>query len=473
MAPITRRQLLTGAAGAAALAATRPAFANLALPGVARRTVRPSTPIDTTVVLMQENRSVDHYLGWYAAENPEFDGTQQRSYARSDGTVVATEPWGAAGRGEYAGCGFADPGHGWDSGRVQATDADGDGEPDGFLLDGSGNDEFALSWYGAEDLPVHAGLLRRFTTFDRYFCSVLCPTYPNREYLHSCQGLDDNSFPPERVDENPAWAAGFDWPCIWDTLTERGVTWAYYFSNLPVTALWGPRYLHGTRHISNFYADAAAGQLPQVCFVDPYFTGPEGVACDDHPHADLRLGQQFLADVFTALYESPHWPSSALFITYDEWGGFWDHVAPPVVDDPRGADGFGQLGFRVPTIVASPWAKPGHVDHGVYDHTSIIRFIERNYGLRRLQELDANARFAGRRSIENAFRRFNHFDPEVDLSAIAYEAPTEAYTTGCSARQVTGGAERAEADLFRLAERGWFDTWGFRTDWRFEDAFRR
>jgi phospholipase C len=464
MPRLNRRTFLTGAGAAAAVAATaRPTFANIALPGVARRTVRPATPIDTTIVVMQENRSVDHYLGWYAAENRRFDATQQRSYATDDGTVVPTEPWGAGGRGEYAGCGFADPGHGWDSGRVQAADGDGDGEPDGFLREGSGNDEFALATYGADDVPVHAALLRRFTTFDRYFCSVLSSTYPNREYLHSGQGIKDNAFPPETG--NPAWLAGFDWPCIWDTLTERGVTWAYYFANLPVTALWGPRYLHGTRHIANFYADAAAGQLPQVCFVDPWFVAPEGLACDDHPHADLRLGQQFLSGVVSAVVESPHWTNAALFITYDEWGGFWDHVAPPVVDDPRAGEGFGQLGFRVPTIVASPWARAGGVDHGLYDHTSILRFVERNYGLRRLSELDPNARSAGRRSIEGAFGGFRRFDAEVDLEPFAYTAPAEAYTTGCGARSVS--------DLFRLSENGWFDTFGFRTDWRFEDSFRR
>lgn len=463
--PVTRRGFI---AGAAALAATRPALAtspvNWTLPGVARRTVRPSTPIDTTVVVMMENRSVDHYLGWYAAEHGDFDATQQRSYARSDGTVGTTEPWGAAGREEFGGCGFSDPGHGWDSGRVQAVDADGDGEPDGFLRDGSGNDEFALSTYGPEDIPVHAALLRRFTTFDRYFCSVLSSTYPNREYLHSCQGIRNNDFPPETG--NPDWLLGFDWPTIWDTLEERGVTWAYYFSNLPVIALWGARHVKGVRHISSFYADAAAGQLPQVCFVDPWFVAPEGLACDDHPHADLRLGQQFLSGVVSAVVESPQWPSSALFVTYDEWGGFWDHVAPPKVDDPRAAEGFDQLGFRVPTMVASPWARPGHVDHGLYDHTSIVRFIERNYGLRRLNALDPNARFAGQRSIENAFGGFTHFDADVDLAPFAYQAPPEAYTSGCQVREIV------PSDLFRLAENGYFDTLGFRTDWKFEDTFR-
>ena len=113
------------------------------------------------------------------------------------------------------------------------------------------------------------------------------------------------------------------------TLLDRaGVTWAWYFSNLPEIAFWGPRHLKGLRHISEYYADAAAGLLPQVSFIDPFYIGPQGLANDDHPHADLRLGQEFISDVAGAFVESPDYRSGALFITYDEWGGFWDHVQP-------------------------------------------------------------------------------------------------------------------------------------------------
>jgi len=462
MTRVSRRSFLTGAA---ALAASRPAFANIALPNVAARTVRPreGSKIDTTIVVMQENRSVDHYLGWYAAENAAFNATQTATYVDPGGNTVPTESWGVAGsahKEEYSGCGFEDPGHGWENGRVQRDH--------GFLAAGSGNDEFAVSWYGAKDVPVHAALVRNFATFDNYFCSVLTSTYPNREYMHSCQGLKGNQFPPQATD-HPEWMLGFTWPTIWDSLTTAGVTWAYYFSNLPVVGLWGRKYVHGSRHISNFWDDAAAGQLPQVCFVDPYFTAPEGLNNDDHPHADLRLGQQFLHDVTTAVLESPHWPEAALFITYDEWGGFWDHVAPPKVADPRAsaveADDFSQLGFRVPTMLISPYVAPGQVDHGLYDHTSIVKFIENNYGRPALQTVDPNARDAGDRDIGAAFDFASPPRLEVDPAPFAYSAPPEAYTTGCGARTIS--------DLFVLAENGWFDAMGFRTDWRFEDTFRR
>ena len=105
------------------------------------------------------------------------------------------------------------------------------GEPDGFLKEGSGNDEFALAYYQPDDIPVTAALTRQFTTFDRYFCSWLGSTYPNREYMHSAQsgGITNNDFPPQRAQTNPEWAAGFDWPTIWTALDAKGVTWKYYY----------------------------------------------------------------------------------------------------------------------------------------------------------------------------------------------------------------------------------------------------
>lgn len=102
---------------------------------------------------------------------------------------------------------------------------------------------------------------------------------------------------------------------------------------------------------------------------------------DDHPHADPRAGQRFLRDVFRAFATSPHWERGLFVLTYDEWGGFFDHVRPPLLPDPlAGPDEFGfdyaQSGFRVPTVMASPYARPGYVDHRTYDHTSIARFLE-------------------------------------------------------------------------------------------------
>jgi phospholipase C len=130
--------------------------------------------------------------------------------------------------------------------------------------------------------------------------------------------------------------------------------------------------------IVQYFEACATGTLPNVTFVDPSFIGE--LRNDDHPLADVRGGQDFIRDVFKAFVDSPHWQSGAFIVTYDEWGGFFDHVAPVHLEDVRAnavdSEDFSQAGFRVPTLLASPFARPGFVDHRVYDHTSILRFLQ-------------------------------------------------------------------------------------------------
>ena len=322
-------------------------------------------PIDHIVVLMMENRSFDHYFGW-------LTGTNQQTYADPDDGDALKQTFHLPSRnGEvnpYRGCGHPDPDHGFRGGREQRAG--------GFLA--GRNDEFAISYYLPEDIELYAKLAAQFTLCDNYFCSLLGPTFPNREYMHSAYagGLTGNSLPFEHPDSQHA--LGFTWPTIWDLLETAGVPWGHYFVDLPATALWGPRLLKGTHHIEHFFADALLGTLPNVTFVDPGFT--TGLRTDEHPHSDIRAGQAFVHNVVKALVESPLWPRTALFINYDEWGGFFDHVDPVHVPDDRASgndeDDFSQAGFRVPTLLASPYARKGFVDHARYDHTSILRFLE-------------------------------------------------------------------------------------------------
>jgi phospholipase C len=383
-----RRDFLRSAAAAGAATVLGPklpeAFGHrLHLPGGSILDLPASAaPIDTIVVCMMENRSFDHYLGWLADDEAYLEagrsrygrrfrvyGDNSRGYADPDGAVFATFHLGTDPRfpNPYRGCGFDDPGHGWNAGRAQR-----DG---GFLAAGSGNDEFALGYFEAGDLPFYAALARRFTVLDRHHCSILGPTFPNREYLHSAQsgGIKNNAFPNE-----VGYPTGFSWPTIWDRLIAAGVPSRYYFSDLPVTVLWGAR-LNGIRSpIARYFDDARAGRLPRVCFVDPRFVGD--LRSDEHPHGDVRDGQRFVFDCVKAFVESPHWQSGLFIFTYDEWGGFFDHRRPPRLPDDRESrddqENFGQAGFRVPTRLISPWARPGFVDHTPYDHTSILRFIE-------------------------------------------------------------------------------------------------
>jgi phospholipase C len=378
---INRREFLRGAAlvsGTAVASQTLP-FGWARAQGTSILDVfADQSPVDHIVVLMMENRSFDHYLGWLATDENyleqgrsrygsgfSVDGDNNQIFRNPQGTEIATYhlPTKPGEDNPYRGCGHPDPGHGWNAGRAQR-----DG---GFLAPGSGNDEYALGYYLANDLPLYAWLARRFTIFDRYHCSLLGPTFPNREYLHSAQsGGNKSNSPPSPL--------GFPWPTIWDRLRRAGVPAAYYYVDLPTIALWGPRLIRFSHRIANYFDDAADGKLPNVVFVDPGFT--TGMRTDDHPFADIRAGQKFVFDVIKAFVESPHWNSGVFILTYDEWGGFFEHVAPPTFPDNRASandqDNFGQAGFRVPTILASPYARPGFVDHRLYDHTSILRFIE-------------------------------------------------------------------------------------------------
>lgn len=367
-----------GAGAAATLA--RPEFLHAATRPPSLLDLPPvESPIDTVVVLMMENRSFDHYLGWLRTDEDyleqgrrrygrsfNVDGNIQQTYTDPEGTRVRTYylPEKPDEENPYRGCDHPDPGHGWDHGRAQRDR--------GFLGRGSDNDLYALGYYRENDIPYYARLAREFTIFDNYYCSILGPTFPNREYLHSAQsgGHKDNYVPFE--------SRGFQWETIWDRLMKAGVPAGYYFVDLPVTALWGQRLAPITRHIEEFFGRAASGTLPNVTFVDPGFT--TGFRTDDHPYCDIRAGQRYVYNIIKAFAESPQWERGALFITYDEWGGFFDHVRPPHFADARASandeDDFGQAGFRVPTLVASPFARKGFVDHNDYDHTSILRFLE-------------------------------------------------------------------------------------------------
>jgi phospholipase C len=171
---------------------------------------------------------------------------------------------------------------------------------------------------------------------------------------------------------------GFEWPNIVDRLSAAGVSVGEYYSDLPPLALWGSRMVPFLRPIARFYEDAAAGTLPAVSFVNPIYVGDERT--DDHPHGDPRAAQRFVRDAFAAFSQSRQWERGLFILTYDEWGGFFDHIAPPILPDDRASaidtENFGQAGFRVPTIFAGPRVLPGAVDHQRYDHTSILRFLE-------------------------------------------------------------------------------------------------
>jgi phospholipase C len=362
MTRITRRELLTGsAAGLAALGVGRLAHAKqLPMPPPHQ------SGIKHIVVAMVENRSFDHLLGWV----PTADGAQA-GLLYPDAGGVLRETWAVP--PDFQGCAYADPDHSHTGGQLQLAG----GACDGWLLTSS--DLFPIGYSRQQDLPFIGRAALDWTLCDRYFTALMAPTYPNRIYQH-CAVTDrlDNSLQPSTL------------PTIWDRLAAAGVSRKYYFSDLPFLALWGPKYVGITRPYGEFLVDCAVGALPAVSFVDPRFAGAEvGLSGDYHPHGDIRVGERWLYEVYRAVTTSPSWKHTVLVISFDEWGGFFDHVPPPLATDLDPI--LRQRGFRVPAIVVSPLARRGHVASTVYDHTSVLKMIEWRWGLAPLSARDAAA----------------------------------------------------------------------------------
>jgi phospholipase C len=226
-------------------------------------------------------------------------------------------------------------------------------------------------------------------TLDNYFCAILGPTFPNRIFMLAAQ--------TDRLADTLDLT---NLPTIFDRLVQAGITVRYYFSNVPFLALWGLKYLPISRSYDDFLSDAASGRLPAVSFVDPRFTLlDDDTGNDNHPHSNIQRGESFLAQTFNAVANGPAWSSTVLVVTFDEWGGFFDHVPPQRVVAPNNVDtdmvaGRVLLGFRVPTIVASPWTLNTNptspvVNSTLFDHTSILKLIEWRWSLDPLTSRDA------------------------------------------------------------------------------------
>ena len=259
-------------------------------------------PVDTIVVLMMENRSFDHYLGWM----PDADGHQAGlHYTDKDGVVHGTQRLTP----DFQGCGHPDPDHSWDGGRTQF---DG-GACDGFLRSGD-NDVFSISYYAEGDLGFIQDAAKTFTTFDRFHCSLMGSTLPNREYMWAGEsyGNRDNALPPQTPH-----TTGFPDNTLFAALDKAGVSNRYFFNDVPVSALWGVDRLQGSGSIAEYYERCASGTLPRVSYVDPNFAGSvgegPGLSGDEHPHGDVRAGQAFMADVVHAFMGSPQFKRGALF----------------------------------------------------------------------------------------------------------------------------------------------------------------
>ena len=316
---------------------------------------------------------------------------------RRGGTGHATYPLAP----DYQGCGHQDPDHSYQGARVEYNN----GACDGWLR---ANDVFSIGYYRQDDLAFLGRAVPQWASFDRYFCSLRGPTFSNRVYQHAGQ--------TDRLSDTPEPST---LPTIWDRLAARGLAGRYYFGDVSFLSLWGPKYLPISRTHDAFFADCAAGTLPQVAFIDPAFLGEAtGTGADDHPFSDVRAGEAFLNRIYAAVTHSPAWARTVLFINFDEWGGFFDHVPPtagPLPDADRAAGSDGLRGFRTPALLVSPFARRGRTSHTLYEHASLLRLIEWRWGLDPLSVRDQTA---NNPALELDFRRPRLDAPAFDVPAV-------------------------------------------------------
>ncbi|MEO6891760.1 MAG: alkaline phosphatase family protein [Ktedonobacteraceae bacterium] len=313
------------------------------------------SPIKHILIASQENHSFDTYFGYYPRAGSFGVPANYTQPDGAGGTLTPHhEPFPLS----------LNPNHSW-----QAIHSEwNQGAMDGFYTtDGS----TALGYYDRSDLRYYYALADAFTLCGNYFCSLLGPSTPNRLALMSATSGGNTTNSIDR--------GSLEWPTIVDLLDAHHISWKCYNLGLGTgtsledfnALVYFKRWQQDKRLLfqeDDYYHDLAAGTLPQVTF----FITADLVS--EHPPADIQMGQKKIASVINALIGSKLWRSSALFFTYDEGGGFFDHVPPPQVD------AYG-LGFRVPTLVVSPWARRGYLSGQLYEHSSLLKFIERRFGL--------------------------------------------------------------------------------------------
>jgi phospholipase C len=350
--------------------------------------------VDHIVVLMMENRSFDHMLGYLSLEGgrSDVDGLRAEFANEYDGRRYPVHHLRTTAIAD-------DPDH-----SAAAVDLQtGGGKMDGFvasfvktLSDRGVPDHDAdaiMGYYIAADVPVYDHLAREFAVCDRWFSSVPGATWPNRLYALCGRAADS------RDDRPPHVPPLYNQPSFVRHLDAAGVSWRWYCFETGTLRLADHRYRRGhhgkfaffsnenlnwkTRlewridEDASFLRDAAAGTLPSVTWIDPNFSNFNPIGFepnDDHAPADVKDGQELVLAVYHALATGPQWDKTMLIIFYDEHGGFFDHVPPPEAadDDPVK---FGRYGVRVPALIVSPWVEPGTVSHTLLDHTSIIKTI--------------------------------------------------------------------------------------------------
>jgi phospholipase C len=314
-----------------------------------------TNPIKHVVVMFQENHSFDNYFGTFPGANGiSHDPPTVHPYHIT--TLISDLCHSTV-------CARAD----YDNGKM-----------DGFLKSEGSRQTFG--YYDGSDIPYYWGLAKNYTLFDNYFTSAMSPSLPNHLYLVAGQSAGV----PDSVNLHPA---DLKINSIVDSLSASRVSWAYYspytVGNENALGLISSVSTNATRMADlklsgEFLIDLKAGNMPSVSYV----MSQDGD--NEHPPYDVAAGQAWTKSIISAIQASSYWSSTVILLTWDDYGGWYDHVTPPQVDK------YG-LGFRVPLLMISPFAKQGHIDHTLSDHASLMKFIERVFNLAPVAHRDATA----------------------------------------------------------------------------------
>jgi phospholipase C len=403
--------------GSAAAPITREA-GSLPFPDKPPGTVNEQMPFDHIVVVMMENHSFDNLLGDLGRTRTDVEGLEfdQAGNAKNSNPDDASPP--AEVRS------FPCPNTAQAKNITQSWKATheqiNNGEMDGFVSSEKGASE-AMGYYTQGVLPFAYSLANAFTIANQWFCSVPGPTHPNRRFL-----LAGTAFGGTATSKGELINA-FEKPppngTIFDRLKKYGISWANYFTDIPMTSVIPRIPVEHFNHIhprSRFFEACEAGTLPAVSFIDPAtgdlasFTESLDVlpkvvkealarldpAETEEDPGDMYYGEKWAHKTVEAVLRSPVWPRTLLIYTYDEHGGYYDHVPPPAAVPPddippklqAGESGdYSMYGPRVPAVVVSPYSRPGGVSNVVCDHTSVLATIESKWNLPALTNRDANA----------------------------------------------------------------------------------
>ncbi len=350
------------------------------------------------LVLMMENHSYDNFFGMLGkgdgftldahghptATNPNPDGSLQRAFHMPTTCQLSGKP-----SQEWTASHVA-----WNYGKL-----------DGFVrapISNSNSDTVgpvAMGYWTRHDLPFTYGLANAFPIGDRWFCSTMCQTYPNRRFLMAGTSTGMTN---DNVAQAPTKASN---GTIFEQFELHKISWLNYAVSYPTGA--SPELyasddsaLEANHHapFDQFFTDAKHGKLPAFSLLDPNYS----TQSQENPQ-NIVIGEAMLRRVVEAVGHSPEWRHTLLAIMYDEHGGYYDHVPPPQALAPDSVppilgsgeqtygDSFTWYGFRVPSVIVSPYSKPGHVSHRLHDHTSVLAMLERKWNLPALTKRDANA----------------------------------------------------------------------------------